>query len=154
MEKDWEVDVWTADMYKRHYGDFLQIKKEYEEIAEICDARVVAMWRWLEMKGAVKVVWYEMEGKKNFEPHIRRNYELYTNMFDKFSQWMAMQEKKNSNLPTQKEVREERMKKFHEISKWYQVWDFTKIPQQESIKIPEKPLDELDAFVQEATAKF
>lgn len=93
-KSDWEKEMWNAEDYKRHQKDFETILGEYRNITDFCYSAIMARWYWLELKGAVKLRWFENHlGEGYIEPFVRRTYTYYSNMFSKFNEWLSFGEK-------------------------------------------------------------
>ena len=144
ITSDWDNPIWDKSMYQKHYQDFLTIQKEYRKITEKCDSAIMARWYWLEERGAVTLKEY----LGTLTPHINPdNYKMYSNMFDKFSDWTAFEEVKlGVERPLLKNVVGEAMKKIGTRMKYYVgKIDFNEpLPQQ----------DNFNNLVQEATNNF
>lgn len=126
---DWDVDIWNYEMYKKHTADFLQIQKEYQKIKERCVSEIMARWYWLESKGAIKLKLY----MGILEPCSRASsYHNYENMFTKYCDWSAMEEKKmgvqtpdmEKVISAGKENKEKKINNFTELIDFSEKEDF------------------------------
>lgn len=88
---DWDRDIWTFDIYKKHKADFEQVRKELAVFQERCKSAVVCRWYWLQSKGAGTLKLYLGHVEFYMNP---TTYKRYDNMYTKFNDWLAMEEKR------------------------------------------------------------
>lgn len=98
---DWHKDVWDKSDYDRHEREFEVILQEYRSIKNQFPEPRLWLLKWLEQKNVVTIRKYDFA--------VKDNYKMYSNMFDRFTEWLSFREKieasfRGITLPTLGEV--------------------------------------------------
>lgn len=85
-------EQWSTQDYRDNEPEFKQMAVEMKECLDHEHGSVVmARWLWLEKQKAVKLT--AVNGI--FEPMVRQNYAMMSAKYDRFTEWLYFQEKKD-----------------------------------------------------------
>jgi hypothetical protein len=136
---DWDKSTWKGEDYRNHEIDFKKIDEEMKPIKEKNYSEVMCRWFWLQSKGAVRL---DFNSYGYFEPIIKKEYEKYSNMYSRWSERNAFNEKiasQQTGIPLE----------LPDIKR-----DLDKMANAFSVQQDFGQHDELSEFVNEATANF
>ena len=103
-KSEWE-HVWRSEDFYRHERDLQNILGEYKSLREEIGSALETRLRWLEKKGAVRIIESvpevgttgQISGNKGHMDAIVMNQETYNEysaMFSKFVEWLSFREKR------------------------------------------------------------
>lgn len=103
---DWDISPWNKETYEKHEKDFQNILIEYTNLKKNNENNsITARWKWLESKGAIKLV---MGTNQTVSPHaIVDKFQHFSNMFDRFSDWLSFKERRELSIEEQQKRRDE-----------------------------------------------